>query len=249
MFILCTNDDGYLAPGLEVLAGAARVLGDVHVVAPDREQSAQSHALTMHFPLRARLVREGVHHVDGTPTDCVAVALGALLERKPDLVLSGVNHGPNMGEDVLYSGTVAAAMEATILGIPAVAVSYAGRDPAHLQTYGPLLESLLPQLVTRGEFPAETLLNVNLPPIDASTVQGVQVTRLARRVYVDSLTRAHDPNGREYFWIGGGNVEWSAPEGTDFHAVNNGYVSVTPLHLDLTNHALIQDVAAWKLAV
>lgn len=249
MFILCTNDDGYLAPGLGVLAEAARALGEVHVVAPDREQSAQSHALTMHFPLRARLVREGVHHVDGTPTDCVAVALGALLERKPDVVLSGVNHGPNMGEDVLYSGTVAAAMEATILGIPAVAVSYAGRDPAHLESYGPLLQALLPQLVHRGEFPAETLLNVNLPPIDASTVRGVQVTRLARRVYVDSLTRAHDPNGREYFWIGGGNVEWSAPEGTDFHAVNQGYVSVTPLHLDLTNHGLIQDVASWKLAV
>jgi 5'-nucleotidase len=249
MFILCTNDDGYLAPGLGVLAEAARALGDVHVVAPDREQSAQSHALTMHFPLRARQVREGVHHVDGTPTDCVAVALGALLERKPDLVLSGINHGPNMGEDVLYSGTVAAAMEATILGIPAVAVSYAGRDAAHMQSYGPLLEALLPQLATRGEFPAETLLNVNLPPIDASAVRGVRVTRLARRVYADSLTRALDPNGREYFWIGGGNVEWSAPEGTDFHAVNDGYVSVTPLHLDLTNHALIQDVAAWNLAV
>lgn len=249
MFILCTNDDGYLAPGLGVLAEAAKALGDVHVVAPDREQSAQSHALTMHFPLRAKQVREGVHHVDGTPTDCVAVALGALLERKPDLVLSGINHGPNMGEDVLYSGTVAAAMEATILGIPAVAVSYAGRDAAHMQSYGPLLEALLPQLATRGEFPAETLLNVNLPPIDASAVRGVQVTRLARRVYADSLTRAHDPNGREYFWIGGGNVEWSAPEGTDFHAVNEGYVSVTPLHLDLTNHALIQDVAAWSLVV
>jgi 5'-nucleotidase len=248
MYILCTNDDGYLASGLGVLASAARVLGEVHVVAPDREQSATSHSLTMHFPLRAKLVREGLHHVDGTPTDCVALAVGALLERRPDLVLSGVNHGPNMGEDVLYSGTVAGAMEATILGIPAVAVSYAGRDAAQLEGYGPLLQRLLPQLVGRGEWPAETLLNVNLPPVDPAQVKGVRVTRLARRVYLDSLTRARDPNGREYFWIGGGEVEWSAPEGTDFHAIDHGYVSVTPLHLDLTNHALLADVERWDLS-
>ena len=196
MFILCTNDDGYLAPGITVLADAARTLGDVHVVAPDREQSATSHSLTMHFPLRARRVREGVHHVDGTPTDCVALAVGALRDRRPDLVVSGVNHGPNRGEDVLYSGTVAGAMEATILGIPAIAVSYAGRESTHLQSYGPLLEKLLPQLVRPGAFPRETLLNVNLPPIDAAEVRGVQVTRLARRVDLDSLTEAVDPNGR-----------------------------------------------------
>ncbi|HEX6912796.1 MAG TPA: 5'/3'-nucleotidase SurE [Longimicrobium sp.] len=249
MFILCTNDDGYLAPGIGILADAARGLGQVHVVAPDREQSATSHALTMHFPLRARQVREGVHHVDGTPTDCVALAVGALLERKPDLVLSGINHGPNMGEDVLYSGTVAGAMEATILGIPAIAVSYAGRGSEHMAGYGPLLEKLLPQMARPGEFPRETLLNINLPPIPAEQVKGVRVTRLARRVYVDSLTQAVDPNGRPYFWIGGGEVEWTAPEGTDFHAINTGYVSVTPLHLDLTNHALLADVAAWDLSV
>jgi 5'-nucleotidase len=249
MYILCTNDDGYLAPGISILAGAARALGDVHVVAPDREQSATSHSLTMHFPLRARKVSDGVHHVDGTPTDCVALAVGALLERKPDLVLSGINHGPNMGEDVLYSGTVAGAMEATILGIPAIAVSYAGRGSEHMAGYGPLLEKLLPQMVRLGAFPRETLLNINLPPIPAEQVKGVQVTRLARRVYIDSLTQAVDPNGRPYFWIGGGEVEWSAPEGTDFHAINTGYVSVTPLHLDLTNHALLADVAAWDLSV
>lgn len=249
MLILCTNDDGYLAPGIGILSEAARGLGEVRVVAPDREQSAMSHALTMHFPLRARKVRDGVHHVDGTPTDCVAVAVGALLERKPDLVLSGINHGPNMGEDVLYSGTVAGAMEATILGIPAIAVSYAGREAEHMASYGPLLEKLLPQMVRTGAFPRETLLNINLPPIPAEQVKGVQVTRLARRVYLDSLTKAVDPNGRPYFWIGGGEVEWSAPEGTDFHAINAGYVSVTPLHLDLTNHALLADVAAWNLSV
>jgi 5'-nucleotidase len=186
--------------------------------------------------------------VDGTPTDCVALAVGALLEGKPDCVLSGVNHGPNMGEDVLYSGTVAGAMEATILGIPSVAVSYVGRDPEAIQGYGPLLERLLPQLL-RGDFPPETLLNVNLPAVDPAEVRGVKVTRLARRVYSDSIFRGKDPMGREYFWIGGGGAEWDAPEGTDFHAVQAGYVSVTPLHLDLTNHALLADVAEWGLAL
>jgi len=248
MLILCTNDDGYLAPGLQVLARAAQGLGEVHVVAPDREQSATSHSLTMHLPLRAREVRERVHHVTGTPTDCVMLAVQALLPRKPDFVLSGVNHGMNMGEDVLYSGTVSAAMEAVIFGIPAVALSYAGRgDAAHMEAYGSLLERLLPQLVRPGAFPPETLLNVNLPPIDPAEVKGVQVTRLGRRVFSDSLTRGLDPSGKEYFWIGGGSIEWKALEGTDFHAVDNGYVSVTPLHLDLTNHALLSEVAAWGL--
>jgi 5'-nucleotidase len=249
MLILCTNDDGYLAPGLGVLAEAARTLGEVHVVAPDREQSATSHSLTMHLPLRAREVQPGMHSVTGTPTDCVMLGVQALLRRRPDFVLSGVNHGMNMGEDVLYSGTVSAAMEATIFGIPAVALSYAGRDPEHLPAYLPLLQRLLPQLVRGDGFPRETLLNVNLPPLPPREVKGVRVTRLGRRVFTDSLTRGLDPSGKEYFWIGGGNIEWEAHEGTDFHAVDHGYVSVTPLHLDLTNHALLSEVGGWGLSV
>jgi 5'-nucleotidase len=173
--------------------------------------------------------------------------VGALLDQRPDVVLSGVNHGPNMGEDVLYSGTVAGAMEATILGIPAVAVSYAGRDAERIPSYEPLLRRLLPQLV-RADIPAETLLNVNLPPIDPAEVKGVRVTRLARRVFTDSVARGKDPFGREYFWIGGGTAEWDAPEGTDAHAVREGYVSVTPLHLDLTNYGLLKDVEGWDLS-
>jgi 5'-nucleotidase len=245
--ILCTNDDGYLATGLRVLAEAAGGLGAVSVVAPDREQSATSHSLTMHFPLRARRIDAHTFSVDGTPTDCVALAVGALLEQRPDYVLSGINHGQNMGEDVLYSGTVAGAMEATILGIPAVAFSYTGNDPDDIVPFGPLIRSLLEQILRRPDFPPETLLSVNLPPIPPAEVRGVRVTRLARRVYTDSLTRALDPSGREYFWIGGGATEWRAPEGSDFWAVQQGYVSVTPLHLDLTNHQLLGDVAAWEL--
>jgi 5'-nucleotidase len=248
MLILCTNDDGYLARGLRVLADAARSLGEVHVVAPDREQSATSHSLTMHIPIRARSVGERTHSVTGTPTDCVLLGVQALLPRRPDFVLSGVNHGMNMGEDVLYSGTVSAAMEAVVFGIPAVALSYAGRhDVEHLEAYGPLLARLLPQIVARDAFPPETLLNVNLPPIPPQEVKGVQVTRLGRRVFTDAFTRGTDPSGRPYFWIGGGSIEWAAGEGTDFHAVDNGYVSVTPLHLDLTNHALIESVRGWEL--
>jgi 5'-nucleotidase len=247
MLILCTNDDGYRAAGLRTLAQVARELGEVEIVAPDREQSATSHSLTMHFPLRAHRIDDAVQSVDGTPTDCVALAVGELLGARPDFVLSGINHGPNMGEDVLYSGTVAAAMEATILGIPSVAFSYVGKDPAGIAAYGPLLGRLIPQLVRPGGFPRETLLNVNLPAIDPAEVRGVRVTRLGRRVYTDSITRAKDPSGREFFWIGGGGVTWEGDEGTDFHAVEQGYISVTPLHLDLTNHKLLAEVAQWEL--
>ena len=247
MFILCTNDDGYRATGLRVLAAAARTVAEVEIVAPDREQSASSHSLTMHYPLRAHRISEHVQSVDGTPTDCVALAVGALLERRPSFVLSGVNHGPNLGEDVLYSGTVAGAMEATILGIPAVAISYTGRDPSGIEPFQPLLERLLAQLIERPDFPPETLLNVNLPPIDPGEVRGIRVTRLARRVYMDSLTRATDPSGREYFWIGGGSAEWTGDQNSDFHAVEEGFVSVTPLHLDLTNYKLLSEVEQWRL--
>jgi 5'-nucleotidase len=247
MLILCTNDDGYFATGLKVLARAARSVAPVEVVAPDREQSACSHSLTMHFPLRAHRLDEHTRYVDGTPTDCVALAVGALLDERPAYVLSGVNHGANMGEDVLYSGTVAGAMEATILGIPAVAFSYTGRDPEEIEGFEPILRRLIDQIVRQRAFPGETLLNINLPPIPPEEVRGVKVTRLGRRVYTDSLTRANDPTGREYFWIGGGGVEWRAEEGTDFRAVEQGYISVTPLHLDLTNHKLLADVERWHL--
>lgn len=249
MLILCTNDDGYFATGIKTLAAAAAGLGEVEIVAPDREQSASSHSLTMHFPLRTKRSGPNVRNVDGTPTDCVVLAVGALLDRRPDVVLSGVNHGPNMGEDVLYSGTVAGAMEATILGIRAIAFSYTGDDPAAIPAYQPLLSRLIEKLVLRHDFPPEMLLNVNLPAIPPDEVRGIKVTRLGKRVYSDSLTRAVDPSGKEYFWIGGGGVEWLADEGTDFHAVDQGYISVTPLHLDLTNYKLLTEVERWDLSL
>jgi 5'-nucleotidase len=248
MRILVTNDDGYLAGGIQTLAEAARPLGDVLVVAPDREQSATSHSLTMHHPLRVRKIRDDLV-VDGTPTDCVVLALGALMDGPPDYVFSGINHGANLGDDVLYSGTVAGAMEATMLGIPAVALSYAGREPEAIEAWVPVVSGLLGQIVGRGQFPKETLLNVNLPPIDPGTMKGLRVTRLGRRKYEGSLTRAEDPSGREYFWIGGGERTWWGESDSDFRAIEEGYVSLTPLHLDLTNFDLLQDIREWELTL
>lgn len=249
MRILVTNDDGYLAGGLRVLADAAAPLGTIDIVAPDREQSATSHSLTLHHPLRVRKTSDGVLVIDGTPTDCVILAIGELLDERPDFVLSGVNHGANLGDDVLYSGTVAAAMEATILGIPAVAVSYTGRDPEPVGQWTDVVKGLLKQLLTRSDFPKETLFNVNLPAIPPGDVAGVKITTLGRRAYVGSLTRAKDPGGREYYWIGGGESTWWGGEESDFRAVHEGYVSVTPLHLDLTKHELLEEVGEWDLGL
>jgi 5'-nucleotidase len=249
MRILVTNDDGYLAGGIRALADAAGRLGSVHIVAPDREQSATSHSLTLHYPLRVRSADGGVQVVDGTPTDCVVLAVGELLPSRPDYVLSGVNHGANLGDDVLYSGTVAAAMEATILGIPSIAVSYTGKDPESIPAWTDLLEQLLRRLLLRDDFPRETLFNINLPPVPPDRVAGIKVTHLGRRAYVGSLTRAADPNGREYFWIGGGESRWWGSPDSDFRAIHDNYVSVTPLHLDLTNYRLLEDIGRWDLSL
>lgn len=248
MRILCTNDDGYLATGLRVLATTAHALGEVTVVAPDREQSATSHSLTLHHPLRARRATDGTLVVDGTPTDCVILAVNELLDRRPDVALSGVNHGPNMGEDVLYSGTVAAAMEATVIGIPSIALSYTGDTFEEIEAWGPVLEEFLRRVLER-EFPENTLLNVNLPPVGPDDVKGIRITSLGQRRYSDSITRDTDPSGREYFWIGGGVSSWQGRDDSDFRAVEEGFVSVTPLHLDLTNYRLLEEIRAWDLTL
>ena len=245
--ILCTNDDGIHALGLRLLAGVAGRLGDVTVVAPDRQKSATSHSLTLHRPLRITEIKPNYHIVDGTPTDCVLIAVNELLPDRPDFVLSGVNHGPNMGEDVLYSGTVAAAMEGTILGIPAIAVSLGGEGRGDFESYADVLHQLLRQILTRPAIPSETFFNINIPDIPASEIKGVRVTKLGRRVYSDSLVRREDPDGREYFWIGGGVSSWTGGEDSDFRALEAGCISITPMHLDLTNHRLINEVQSWDL--
>jgi 5'-nucleotidase len=244
--LLCTNDDGILALGLDCLVRAVQSLGEVTVVAPDREQSATSHALTMHHPLRVKPRGERRFQVDGTPTDCVMLAVEALMPSRPDFVLSGINHGQNMGEDVLYSGTVAAAMEGLALGVPSIALSFAGGDHgsvdiSRLPDQTPAIQALLAHLFSL-RFPADTLLNINIPP---QSPKGVRLTRLGRRVFSDPLRRMQDPWGKEVYWIGGGVMAWTGGPDSDYQAVEDGYVSVTPLHLDLTHYDALASAADW----
>ena len=247
MNILVSNDDGILAPGLGLLGEACATVGHVTVVAPDREQSGTSHSLTLHRPLRPARRPDGSYQVDGTPTDCVLLALQALMPERPDFVFSGVNHGPNMGEDVLYSGTVAAAMEAVTLGVPGVAISFAGGQPEILATYRDILATLIGRITAVEKFPPDMLLNINLPRCAAADVQGIRVTRLGSRYFSESLTRMNDPWGREIYWIGGGTITWTGGEDADHEAVAADYISVTPLHMDLTNYSLLETVRGWAL--
>lgn len=247
MNILISNDDGVRAHGLSVLADVCLMVGRVTVVAPDREQSGASHSLTLHRPLRASRLPDGSLQVDGTPTDCVLLALGTLLNDRPDFVFSGINHGPNMGEDVLYSGTVAAAMEGLSLGIPGVAISFAGSEIDLLETQRAWLDRLVQNVVRVDRFPKETLLNINLPPVSGENIRGIRVTTLGKRVYSESLVETKDPWDRTVYWIGGGQISWSGGRDSDFRAIREGYISVTPLHVDLTNYGLLEDVRAWEL--
>ncbi len=251
MLILVSNDDGILAPGLALLADACGQVGDVAVVAPDREQSGTSHSLTLHRPLRPMRRPDGSIQVDGTPTDCVMLAVEALLPKRPNFVFSGINHGPNMGEDVLYSGTVAAAMEAVMLGVPGIALSFAGATAGQelevLTSYRDTLVKLIRRITAAPNFPQETLLNINLPRIPASEVKGFKVTKLGSRFFSESLTRMKDPWGREIYWIGGGTITWTGDSDSDHAAVMEGYISITPLHMDLTNYSLFETVRGWGL--
>ncbi len=247
MNILVSNDDGIHAPGIALLADVCRQVGTVTIIAPDREQSGASHALSLHGPLRPRRRHDGSFQVDGTPTDCVLLAVGALMPEPPDYVFSGVNHGPNMGEDVFYSGTVSAAMEAVTLGIPGVAISLASRDEELFETYRTRLISLVRTITEVKDYPKHTLININLPAIPSDEVKGVRVTKLGSRYFSESLTRMKDPWGREVFWIGGGEITWTGDAESDHQAVHDGYISVTPLQLDLTNYSLIETVRGWSL--
>jgi 5'-nucleotidase len=247
MHILVSNDDGILAPGISLLAEACRSVAQVTVVAPDREQSGTSHSLTLHRPLRPMLRADGAYQVDGTPTDCVLLAFGTLMPEKPDFVFSGVNHGPNMGEDVLYSGTVSVAMEAVTLGVPGVAISFGGHDVELMKSHGPWLTRLVKSITAQKDFPRDTVLNINLPAVPAAEVKGIKVTQLGSRYFSESLAKMQDPWGRPIYWIGGGTITWTGDADSDHQAVADGYISVTPLHMDLTNYKLLDTVRGWAL--
>lgn len=241
--LLVTNDDGVHAAGLAALAAALQDLGDVHVLAPEREQSACGHALTLHRPLQVVPLRERWHAVNGTPSDCVNLGVLGFLAERPGLVVAGINHGANLGDDVTYSGTVSAAMEATLLGVPALAVSLV--DGGDLAAAGRVAALVAARVLVEG-LPPRTLLNVNVPP---GPPRGVRMTRLGHRVYLEKIVEHRDPRGRTHYWIGAGAPQWEALEGSDMAAIEEGQVSVTPLHLDLTDHDARARMAAWSGAL
>ena len=250
MHILVTNDDGVDAPGLLALNQALSEIADTTVFAPSHNWSASGHVKTMHKPLRV-----GETHLaddtlalttSGAPSDCVALAFMGVVERNIDMVVSGINRGPNLGHDVTYSGTVTAAMEGAIAGVPAIAVSLATYQEADFTFAARVAARLAQELTPRG-LPPETLLNVNVPAVPEEEIAGIIVTRMGLRIYYDELIRRIDPKGRPYYWIGGKEPGGVLEEGTDLWAVANNYVSVTPLQLDLTAHRLIEQVKAWEL--
>jgi 5'/3'-nucleotidase len=239
--ILVSNDDGIHSEGLRALYDAMASLDDVVVVAPDRERSAASHSLTLHRPLRAEEIRPGWHAVDGTPTDCVVLAVQAILAERPRLLVSGINRGPNLGDDVHYSGTVSAAMEGTLLGIPSIAFSLAARRDFRFEDAGRFAARLAAWVLADG-LPPDTLLNVNVPLTEAGGAPDrFELARLGRRRYSGTIEAKVDPRGRSYYWIGGEELEADVEAGTDLAAIAAGAISLTPIHLDLTNHA------CWEL--
>ncbi|MES2999004.1 MAG: 5'/3'-nucleotidase SurE [Pseudomonadota bacterium] len=246
MKILISNDDGVHAPGIAVLAGALAQIAEITVVAPDRDRSGASNSLTLQQPLRLRYLEEKVISVQGTPTDCVHLALTGLLkeDEMPDLVVSGINAGSNLGEDVFYSGTVAAAMEGRFLGIPSIAFSIAGGEPLYFSTAAEVAKQLV-QLLYEKPIADKTILNVNIPDVAFSDLKGFTATRLGTRHMADRMMPSQDPRGHTIYWIGTSGKEADAGEGTDFYAMNQHQVSITPLQLDLTHHAACDQLAEW----
>lgn len=242
--LLLSNDDGCRAPGLETLAAALRPHYPLDIVAPDRNRSGASNSLTLHYPLHATRHDDGVWCVDGTPTDCVHLALTGLLDERPALVVSGINNGPNMGDDVLYSGTVAAAMEGRFLGAPALAVSCGSHEPAHYATAARVARALVERLL-RAPLPADTILNVNVPDVPWEQLKGMQVTRLGRRHLAERTVPSTDPRGRPIYWINAAGEEADCGPGTDFFALREGCVSITPVLTDLTRYDILSETAQW----
>jgi 5'-nucleotidase len=232
--ILVTNDDGISSPGIKVLSKTLESMGDVYVVAPETEQSAVAHALTLHRPLKFEKIRSKTYHVNGTPTDCVILGVNKLLPQKPDIIVSGINNGGNLGDDITYSGTVAAAIEGTLLG-----------STSKLKETAKFSRRLASMVLENG-LPPDTLLNINIP--NSPDIMGVRITKQGKMIYDNAIKEISDPRGREYFWIGGGIPQWETGENTDFEAIQNGYISITPVHLDLTNFKALKYMKEnWRI--
>jgi 5'-nucleotidase len=245
MRILLSNDDGYFAPGLAVLAATLSSHGhDVTVVAPERDRSGASNSLTLDRPLMVRKTPAGFHYVNGTPTDCVHLAVTGLLPELPDMVISGINHGANMGDDTVYSGTVAAATEGFLLGIPSIAVSLANIQQENFQTAADFVLALVARTASQP-LPGDVLLNVNVPDLPADRIAGVEVTRLGRRHKAQDTVKTVNPRNQTMYWVGAAGAAQDAGPGTDFHAIARGCVSVTPLQLDLTRYGQMSTIQDW----
>jgi len=244
MRILISNDDGYFAPGLAALAEALEGLGTVTVVAPERDRSGASNSLTLDRPLSLRRASNGFHFVNGTPTDCVHLAVTGMLDHLPDMVVSGINHGANMGDDTIYSGTVAAATEGFLLGVPSIAFSLVSKSASDFSAAAKVARSIVQRFIEKP-FREPVLLNVNIPDCPYDEIRGIAATRLGRRHKAEPVICGTNPRGETVYWIGPAGKAADAGAGTDFYAVENGYVSVTPLRMDLTHNGQIQTVSEW----
>jgi 5'-nucleotidase len=251
--ILVTNDDGVSSPGIKILSKTLKSVGDVYVVAPETEQSAVAHALTLHRPLKSEKTGKNIYYINGTPTDCVIIGVNKLLPSRPDIIVSGINNGGNLGDNVTYSGTVAAAIEGTLLGIPSIAISlvteYQNNQGqrkliAGFNRAADCAKGIVKKIIASG-LPKDTLLNINVP--DTSEIKGIKITKQGKLVYDNGIQEISDPRGKECYWIGGGEPQWKKGGDTDLDAIHNGYISVTPVHLDLTNYSALKYMKKnWK---
>lgn len=244
MRILLSNDDGYFAPGIEHLAQALSPLAEVVVVAPERDRSGASNSLTLDRPLSLRRVANGFYYVNGTPTDCVHLALTGMFDQLPDMVISGINHGANMGDDTIYSGTVAAATEGYLFEVPSIALSLVGKDGSHFETAAKIAQDMVRRFMA-DPIRSPVLLNINVPDVPHDALRGVHVTRLGRRHKAEPLLKATSPRDEIVYWIGAAGPAQDAGEGTDFYAVANQCVSITPLDMDLTHSRQLDAIKQW----
>jgi 5'-nucleotidase len=245
--ILVTNDDGVHSEGLIILAKALHEIGDVFVIAPQTEKSAIAHSLTLHRPLRVERIKKNVYAVDGTPADCVHLGVNAILPERPRLIVSGINKGGNLGDDITYSGTVSAAFEGTLLGIPSFAISLVSRSHFKFHTAARFAVKVAQHIFKKG-LPKDTLLNINVPNLKEEKIKSYKITQQGRWVHNGSaVIEKVDPRGKKYYWIGGGQLIFDKRRDTDFEAVSNSYISITPLHLDLTSYSSIRELKKWRL--
>ena len=244
--ILISNDDGIHSEGIKTLAKALKRVGEVFIVAPDRERSAASHSLTLHKPLRVEKIGPNAYAINGTPTDCINLAVNGILKKRPDLVVSGINKGGNLGDDVTYSGTVSAAMEGTLLSIPSFAISLVSISRENFDFKNAArFAARLARFILKNRLPKDTLLNINVPDVDE--IKGYRITKQGKRLYGDAIVEKVDPRGKKYYWIGGDILKWEGGEDTDFKAITSNFISITPVHLDMTNYASFKELHKWKI--